>query len=121
MKLRFDAIYYRVSDLDRAICFYRDVLGLQLVRRDVVACFELDGVTVELVPDETVPDPRAGGNARLCFRVEDIRAARAELAEKIFARVQWKRKATACSRRSVIPTATNSSCGSIADFLRRSQ
>jgi|SRR5208283_1382574 len=82
MKLRFDAIYYRVSDLDRAICFYRDVLGLQLVRRDVVACFELDGVTVELVPDETVPDPRAGGNARLCFRVEDIRAARAELAGK---------------------------------------
>jgi catechol 2,3-dioxygenase-like lactoylglutathione lyase family enzyme len=82
MQLHFDAIYYRVSDLDRAICFYRDVLGLQLVRRDVVACFELDGVVIELVRDETVPVPRASGNARLCFRVEDIRAARADLAQQ---------------------------------------
>ncbi|HEY1469637.1 MAG TPA: VOC family protein [Candidatus Acidoferrum sp.] len=71
MKLRFDAIYYRVSDLDRAICFYRDVLGLQLVRRDVVACFELDGVMVELVPNDSVREQGTGGNARLCFRVEE--------------------------------------------------
>jgi catechol 2,3-dioxygenase-like lactoylglutathione lyase family enzyme len=48
-KLHFDAIHYRVSDLDRAICFYRHVLGLHFARRDVVACFDLDGVTVELV------------------------------------------------------------------------
>ena len=82
MKLHFDAVYYRVSDLDRAICFYREVLGLQLVRRDVVACFDLDGVMLELVPDASIRQPRAGGNARLCFRVEDIRTARAELADK---------------------------------------
>lgn len=81
MQLHFDAIYYHVSDLDRAIGFYRDLLGLQLVRRDVVACLEIEGVTVELVPDESVGQS-GGGNARLCFRVEDIRAACAELLKK---------------------------------------
>jgi hypothetical protein len=47
-----------------------------------VACFDLDTMTVELVPGESVRAPRSGGNARLCFRVEDIQAARAELAKK---------------------------------------
>ena len=82
MRLHFDAIYYRVSNLDQAIRFYSDVLGLQLMRRDVVACFELDGVRVELVPDDSARQPSIGGNARLCFRVEDVRAARAELAKR---------------------------------------
>jgi catechol 2,3-dioxygenase-like lactoylglutathione lyase family enzyme len=81
MQLHFDAIYYHVSDLDRAIGLYRDLPGLQLVRRDVVACLEIEGVTVELVPDESVGQS-GGGNARLCFRVKDIRAACAELLKK---------------------------------------
>jgi catechol 2,3-dioxygenase-like lactoylglutathione lyase family enzyme len=82
LKLHFDAIYYRVSDLDHAISFYRDVLGLRLLTRDVVARLDLDGVLVELVPDSSAPHPRASGNARLCFRVQDVHTARAELQKK---------------------------------------
>jgi catechol 2,3-dioxygenase-like lactoylglutathione lyase family enzyme len=38
-KFSFDAIYYRVSDMDEAIKFYRDVLGFKLTSRDYVARF----------------------------------------------------------------------------------
>ncbi len=59
MKLHFDSLYDLVSDLDHAICFYRDVLGLPLVRRDVVAYFDVDGVVVELVPQSSYQLSRA--------------------------------------------------------------
>ena len=46
----FDAIYYHVKDVDKAVAFYRDVLGFSLKSRDYVARFEVDGVLFELVP-----------------------------------------------------------------------
>jgi len=82
MQADFDCIFYYVSDLDRAIQFYTDVLGFKLHSRDVVARLHVGNVLFELVP---APDSRAlqgGGNGRLCLRVDDIRAAVAELRSK---------------------------------------
>jgi len=82
MRFQFDCIFYYVSDLELAIHFYRDILGFQLISRDVVARFDLDGVLFEIVPfrgKTTLPDH---GNARLCLRVDDIEEALRELESK---------------------------------------
>jgi len=74
-KFSFDAIYYHVKDMDRAIGFYRHVLGFPLKSRDYVARFEVDGVLFELVPapvGETFTGP---GNARLSLGVSNIQDA----------------------------------------------
>lgn len=34
LKLTFDAVYYYVTDLEKSVAFYRDVLGLRLTSRD---------------------------------------------------------------------------------------
>ena len=78
MKFQFDAVFYYVSDLDRAIRFYTDILEMRLVSRDAVARFDVDGVLFELVPGKAGGE----GNARLCLRVEDINVAGAELQSK---------------------------------------
>lgn len=77
VKLSFDAVFYYVHDLERSITFYREKLGLPLVSRDFVARFDIDGVLFELVPTH---EPVSGtGNARLCFQVQEIKQAVAQL------------------------------------------
>jgi predicted enzyme related to lactoylglutathione lyase len=74
-KFSFDAIYYHVTNMDNAVAFYRDILGLKLKSRDYVARFDVDGVLFELVPaheGETIAGP---GNARLSLGVSSVRAA----------------------------------------------
>lgn len=79
--LKFDAVYYHVSDMERAIAFYRDTLGIPLVSRDYVARFNLDGVLFELVPG--TPDHLTGnGNARLSLGVTDIERTVHELGKR---------------------------------------
>ncbi|MBI5281038.1 MAG: VOC family protein [Candidatus Solibacter usitatus] len=81
-KLRFDCIFYYVSDLDRSIGFYTSVLGFQLSSRDAVARFHVDGVLFELVPASD-PEVFSGrGNGRLAVAVDEIEAAAAELRAK---------------------------------------
>jgi len=63
--LRFDCVFYYVIDLDRALTFYTEVLGLTLRSRDVVARLELDGVLIELVPTSDRRLIGGTGNARL--------------------------------------------------------
>jgi catechol 2,3-dioxygenase-like lactoylglutathione lyase family enzyme len=72
MSFSFDAVFYYVSDLDRAIAFYEKVLGLNLISRDAVARFDVNGVLFELVPTGDANHLSGRGNARLCLRVEDI-------------------------------------------------
>ena len=79
MTFHFDCIFYYVSDLDRAIAFYRDVLGFRLVSRDIVARFNVDGVLFELVPSAAKTNRRDQGNARLCMRVDNVEKALVEL------------------------------------------
>ena len=79
LKLTFDAVYYHVSDMDKSIAFYRDVLGLPLISRDYVARFNIDGVLFELVPNPSSMALPGAGNARLSLGVSDIRQATQEL------------------------------------------
>ena len=74
-KFSFDAIYYHVKDMEKAIGFYRNVLGFSLQSRDYVARFRVDGVLFELVPapaGQTISGP---GNARLSLGVTNIEDA----------------------------------------------
>ena len=82
LKLTFDAVYYHVTDMERSIGFYRDILGFPLSSRDYVARFDIDGVLFELVP--TAPGtPLSGtGNARLSLGVKDIQEATRALQAK---------------------------------------
>ncbi len=75
MQFRFDAIVYYVSDLDRAVRFYTDVLGFKLTSRDVVARFDVDGVLFELVPTEDQSKLKGNGNGRLCLQIDSMQTA----------------------------------------------
>jgi catechol 2,3-dioxygenase-like lactoylglutathione lyase family enzyme len=75
MPFHFDCVFYYVSEMERAIRFYRDVLGLRFVSRDVVARFDIDGVLFELVPTADGSNPQGSGNARLCLRIENMEHA----------------------------------------------
>jgi predicted enzyme related to lactoylglutathione lyase len=73
--LRFDAVFYYVTDLDRSVAFYTTVLGLSLSSRDVVARFHLDGVLIELVPTTDTRLVGGTGNARLTLAAGDLHQA----------------------------------------------
>lgn len=75
MKFNFDCVFYYVSDIERAISFYAETLGMKFLSRDVVARFDIDGVLFELVPAPNEGTLQGGGNARLCLQVEDIHQA----------------------------------------------
>jgi catechol 2,3-dioxygenase-like lactoylglutathione lyase family enzyme len=72
LKLSFDAVFYYVTDMDAAITFYRDTLGLPMVSQDYVARFDLDGVLIELVRRPPGSVVRGSGNARLCLSVTNL-------------------------------------------------
>ena len=78
-----DHVYYWVSDLDRAVKFYEDVLGLRLLRRDAGNWAELDAGGVRLALHGAIEGrPLEVGGATAVFRVEDLDAAKAELEGK---------------------------------------
>jgi catechol 2,3-dioxygenase-like lactoylglutathione lyase family enzyme len=79
LKLSFDAVFYYVTDLDRSVDFYRNVLDFPLVSRDFVARFDIDGVLFELVPSADERPVSGSGNARLCLQVQDIHESVAQL------------------------------------------
>jgi len=82
VRLRFDCVFYYVANVDAAIPFYRDVLELDLVSRDVVARFDIDGVRFELVPDPRPEPRRSDGGGRLCLGVPDMEEAQGWLRRK---------------------------------------
>ncbi len=82
MRFGFDCVFYYVSDLDRAVRFYRDVLGLKATSRDFVARFQVGGVLFELVPTTDKAKIQGSGNARLCLSVDNMDSAVAALADK---------------------------------------
>jgi len=71
----FDCVFHYVCDMEKAISFYSDVLGLRLVSRDIVTRFDIDGVLFELVPKQDKRQLEGAGNARLCLKVDDISQA----------------------------------------------
>ena len=82
-----------VSDHDRALDFYVNKLGFSVIRdcfrqerKDWKSDLALDGLELELFSQSNPPKrpsyPEACGLRHLAFRVADIEAAVAELAEK---------------------------------------
>ena len=74
-KFSFDAVYYHVQDMEKAIGFYRNVLGFPLQSRDYVARFQIDGVLFELVPAPHGQAISGPGNARLSLGVSNVEDA----------------------------------------------
>jgi len=96
---------FTVSDIERSLVFYRDVLGLRLVKRQTGTAPYLATVTgfegvrleiahlqpadggsmLELLQYVSHPAPATDratnrpGNGHLCFKIDDLRAACAEL------------------------------------------
>ena len=82
MQLKFDCVFYYVSDLQTAIRFYRVVLGMRLLSQDAVARFDVGGILFEVVPTHDKSKLQGRGNARFCLLVNDMRQALAELHAK---------------------------------------
>jgi methylmalonyl-CoA/ethylmalonyl-CoA epimerase len=70
----------QVTDVDRAVSFYRDTLGLPfLFQFPGMAFFDCDGVRLMLVQ----PEGRAfGGQSAIYYRVTDIHAAQKALQQR---------------------------------------
>ena len=77
-----DLVYFFVSDMERAVTFYQDVLGLRLLYRtgDDWAQFEAGPVRLGLHASGQQGEHRAGGT--VAFRVDDLDASRLELAAR---------------------------------------
>jgi catechol 2,3-dioxygenase-like lactoylglutathione lyase family enzyme len=79
-----DDVFFNVDDMDKAVAFYRDKLGLP-VKYQSADWVELDAgnVTIALRRYGSGPEGRpelgVGEGATLVFEVDDIGAARAEL------------------------------------------
>jgi predicted enzyme related to lactoylglutathione lyase len=74
-----DYVYFWTSDMDRAVRFYGQVLGLRLVHQDQSKWAEFDAGPLRLALHAAVEDraPEPGGT--VVFRVDDLDAARAEM------------------------------------------
>lgn len=84
MTRRLDHVYYWVSNLDSAVRFYGDVVGLRLERRDGSSWAMFDaGAEVRLALHGAV-EGRAieTGGATAVFRVDDLDSARADMESK---------------------------------------
>jgi catechol 2,3-dioxygenase-like lactoylglutathione lyase family enzyme len=80
---RLDLVFYWVSEMDRAVAFYRDVLGLELLRREDGSWAEFDsgGRRFALHAVGEGQSVTAGG-ATAVFSVEDLDRASAELSSR---------------------------------------
>jgi catechol 2,3-dioxygenase-like lactoylglutathione lyase family enzyme len=69
---RIGNVFYEVDDMDRAVAYYRDVLGLTLKFQDGGrwAAFDVGGVTLALSAEE----PRSRDGATVSLRVGDLDA-----------------------------------------------
>lgn len=72
---RVEHVWFWIADLDRAIAFYTDVLGLRLVRRDGDEWAELDAGPIRLALHAGAGDGREPGGT-VVFEVDDLDATR---------------------------------------------
>ncbi len=81
---KVDDVFFNVDDMDEAVAFYRDKLGLS-VKHEAADWVELDAGNVTLAlrrygsGPEGRPELGVGEGATLVFEVDDIEAAKAEL------------------------------------------
>jgi catechol 2,3-dioxygenase-like lactoylglutathione lyase family enzyme len=80
---RLDHVYYWVADMDRAVAFYGDVLGLALIRRDGDNWSVFDAGGRQFALHRALEGrPLSPGGATAVFAVEDLDRARAMLSER---------------------------------------
>jgi catechol 2,3-dioxygenase-like lactoylglutathione lyase family enzyme len=79
VEVRFDCVFYYVSDLDRAVRFSERTFGFTLASRDAVARFRVSGVLFELVTTNETRLFSGQGNGRLALAVDDLESAVAKL------------------------------------------
>ena len=80
---RLDHVYYWTQDMDRAVKFYRDVLGLELIRREGSSWAEFETGTIRLALHGAVDGrPAEAGGATAVFEVDDLDATRGALEER---------------------------------------
>jgi len=78
-----DHVYYWVADMDRAVSFYRDVMGLSLVRQDGSRWAEFDVAGRRFALHGAVDGhPITPGGAAAVFEVRDLDRAKAMLSER---------------------------------------
>jgi predicted enzyme related to lactoylglutathione lyase len=91
MVIQVQDVYYNVADMERAVGFYRDVLGLRVTEEDAhFTGLEVGGVRIGLHwtggrPVPAVPKNAHGadGGATLTLRVGDVEAAVQRLQENL--------------------------------------
>jgi catechol 2,3-dioxygenase-like lactoylglutathione lyase family enzyme len=76
-----DHVYYWTRDMDRAIEFYVQVVGLRLLRREGNEWAELDAPPVRLALHGT-DDHELPGSGTVVFRVDDLEATRVSLGSR---------------------------------------
>jgi methylmalonyl-CoA/ethylmalonyl-CoA epimerase len=81
---RIGQIAITVQDIERAVQFYRDVLGLRLLFQAPpgLAFFDCGGVRLMLSRPEGNADEQGVGTSVLYYKVDDIAAAHAVLSTK---------------------------------------
>src|SRR5437867_2925795 len=78
-----DLVFYWVSDMDRAVSFYADFLGLPIARRDGNDWAEFDAGGRRFALHGAAPgQPVAPGGAAAVFTVGDLDEAKAALAAR---------------------------------------
>jgi predicted enzyme related to lactoylglutathione lyase len=71
-----DHVYYWTADMDRAVAFYQDVVGLRLVRREADQWAQFDAGPVQFALHGHIEgNPVATGGATAVFRVDDLDTA----------------------------------------------
>ena len=80
---KFSSAYYVVKDMDKAVGFYQDILGLNIKFRDGDRWtqFDVNGVAVALAdPSEGTVPP--GGGGTVVLEVDDLGEMRDKLTQK---------------------------------------
>ena len=75
-----DHVYYWTRDMDRAVAFYSDVVGLVLVRREGGEWAEFEAGPIRFALHGTEDGSPASGT--IVLRVDDLEAARWSLEER---------------------------------------
>jgi len=75
-----DHVYYWTHDLDAAVAFYSNVVGLPVVRREGDGWAELDAGSIRFALHATYDATLTSGT--VVFRVEDLETARWTLEER---------------------------------------
>jgi catechol 2,3-dioxygenase-like lactoylglutathione lyase family enzyme len=71
-----DHVFYWTRDMDAAVAFYRDLLGLELVVRHGDDWAELEAGPIRLALHGVEPQEEAPSSGTVAFRVDDLDAER---------------------------------------------